>query len=167
MKKRTKFLVTGGLIAAIYAATTYVAAAFNLAYLGVQFRFSEALTILPVFTPAAIPGLIIGCFLANLGSSMALDVIIGTAATTLAAFCSYYTRKITFKGLPLLSLIFPVIINAVFIGAEIAFCFLPQGATLDGFLISALQVGTGQLAVCYGLGLPLYTILNKYKTKIF
>ncbi|MEE1026034.1 MAG: QueT transporter family protein, partial [Acutalibacteraceae bacterium] len=76
---KTKFLVLGGLIAAFYAVATYISAAMGLAYGGIQFRISEALTILPVFTPAAIPGLIIGCFIGNLGSPFGMvDVLLGT-----------------------------------------------------------------------------------------
>ena len=64
--KKVRFLALGAVIAALYAVLTYVAAAVNLAYGPVQFRFSEALTVLPVFTPAAIPGLTLGCVIANL-----------------------------------------------------------------------------------------------------
>ena len=69
--KKVRFLALGAVIAALYAVLTYVAAAVNLAYGPVQFRFSEALTVLPVFTPAAIPGLTLGCVIANLGSPLA------------------------------------------------------------------------------------------------
>ena len=166
-KNKTKFLVTGGLIAALYAVATYIAAAIGLAYGGVQFRFSEALTILPVFTPAAIPGLIIGCFLGNLGSPFGMvDVLLGTLATALAAVCSYHTRKITFKGLPLLAMFFPVIFNAIIIGGEVAW-FLPEGISAVGFLISAAEVALGELVVCYGLGIPLFYLLKKSKISLF
>ena len=94
--KNVKFLVQGAVIAAMYAALTYLASAVNLAYGGVQFRFSEALTVLAAFTPAAIPGLTIGCFLGNLGSPYGmLDILCGTLATLLAALCAYAARKIT------------------------------------------------------------------------
>ena len=82
MKKGTlPYLAQAGMIAAIYAALTYLAMAFNLAYGSIQFRFSEALTILPVFTPAAVPGLAIGCLIGNLASPYPLDLIFGTAAS--------------------------------------------------------------------------------------
>lgn len=166
-RNRTRFLVTGGLIAAIYASCTYIAAALGIAYGGIQFRFSEALTLLPVFTPAAIPGLIVGCFLGNLSSPFGMvDVLLGTLATALAAGCSYATRKIKIFGLPLLSLTFPVVWNALIVGAEVAF-FLPEGISLLGFLISALQVGAGELVVCYGLGIPLYFLLQKHTERLF
>ncbi|MBQ7108349.1 MAG: QueT transporter family protein [Clostridia bacterium] len=166
-KNKTNFLVTGGLIAALYATATYLAAAIGLAYGGVQFRISEALTILPVFTPAAIPGLIIGCFLGNIGSPFGMaDVLLGTIATALAAICAYYARKITFKGLPLLSMLFPVVFNAVIVGSEIAW-FLPEGISAVGFLISAAEVALGELVVCYGLGIPLFYLLKKSRFALF
>ena len=67
-RKKIEFIITGAIIAAAYAGFTYLSAAFGLAYGPIQLRVSEVLTILPVFTPAAIPGLTVGCFLANLGS---------------------------------------------------------------------------------------------------
>ena len=164
---KTKFLVTSGLIAALYAVATYISASIGLAYGSVQFRFSEALTILPVFTPAAVPGLIIGCFLGNLGSPFGMaDLLLGTLATTLAAICSYHTRKITLKGLPLVSMLFPVIFNAVIVGSEIAW-FLPEGISAIGFLISAAEVAAGELVVCYALGIPLFYLFKKSKISLF
>jgi len=136
---------------------------FGLSYGPIQVRFSEALTILPLFTPAAIPGLTIGCFIANIGSFNLLDMIFGTLATLIAAVLTYFLRNLKFKKLPLLALFPPVIINAVIIGLEIAFFFLPKGFTMYGFIISALQVGAGQLIACYGLGLPLYFALRSKK----
>ena len=79
--KKVRFLALGAVIAALYAVLTYVAAAVNLAYGPVQFRFSEALTVLPVFTPAAIPGLTLGCVIANLGSPLGVvDWVFGPLA---------------------------------------------------------------------------------------
>ncbi len=166
-KNKTNFLVLGGLIAAIYAVATYFSAAMGLAYGGIQFRISEALTILPVFTPAAIPGLIIGCFIGNIGSPFGMvDVLLGTFATAFAALCTYLTRKITFKGIPLLAFFFPVIFNAIIVGTEVAW-FLPEGFSLIGFFISAMQVAVGELVVCFGLGIPLFLLIKKYETKLF
>ena len=166
-KKNASFLVTGGLIAALYTIATYISAAMGLAYGGIQFRISEALNILPVFTPAAIPGLIVGCFLGNLGSPFGmLDILLGTLATALSALCGYYTRKFTVFDLPVLSLFFPVLFNAVIIGAEVAF-FLPEGISLLGYLISAGQVALGELVICYGLGIPLFLVLKKKNNNLF
>lgn len=160
-RKRTMFLVQGAVIAALYAALTYAAGLLNLAYGSVQFRFSEALTVLAVFTPAAIPGLTIGCFLGNLGSPYGMiDIVCGTLATLLAAGCSYMTRKIRLKNLPLVSMFFPVLFNALIVGAEIA-VFLPEGFTLPGYLLNAFWVALGELVVCYAGGVPLFLAVEK------
>ncbi len=161
--KKTVFLVKAAIIAAMYAGLTYASGALNLAYGSIQFRFSEALTILAVFSSAAIPGLSIGCFLGNIASPYGLvDIVCGTLATLIAAILSYWTRNIKFKDLPLLSAIFPVLSNAIIIGLEITL-FMPEGFKFEAFLISAAQVGIGELVVCYGLGIPLYKVMKKTK----
>lgn len=126
-KSRINFIVTGALIAAAYAGLTFLSNVFSLAYGPVQFRVSEVLTLLPIFTPAAIPGVTVGCFIANIASFNAVDMIFGTAATLIAALLTYALRNITFKGLPLLAMLPPVIVNAVVIGLELAFFYLPGG----------------------------------------
>ena len=161
MKKKTVFIVQAAVIAAVYAALTYAAAMAGLAYGNIQFRFSEALTILAAFTPAAIPGLTVGCLLANITSPYGIvDVICGTLATLIAAYLSYKTRKITIKGLPLLSAIFPVITNAVIVGLEITL-LMPEGFKFTAFLICAAEVAFGELIICYALGIPLYVAIKK------
>lgn len=161
-KKKIEFIVTGALIAAAYVGLTFLSNVFSLAYGPVQFRISEVLTLLPIFTTAAIPGVTIGCFIANIASFNLLDMLFGTAATLIAAILTYFLRNIKFKGLPLLAMLPPVIINAVVIGLEIAFFFLPEGYSFMGFVISGLQVGLGELAVCYVLGIPFYLIIKKH-----
>lgn len=161
--KKTEYLITGALIAAAYAGLTYVSNIFGLAYGPIQLRLSEMLTILPVFTPAAIPGLTVGCFIANIGSFNMLDMVFGTAATLIAAILTYILRNYTFKGLPLLAALPPVLVNAIIIGAEIAWFFLPEGASFWGFIISGAEVGISQLVMCYLFGMPFYTIVKKYK----
>lgn len=161
--KKTGFIVKAAVIAALYAGLTYAAGLLNLAYGGIQFRFSEALTILAALSPAAIPGLTIGCFLGNITSPYGLvDIICGTLATFIAAVLSYWTRKVKFKDLPLLSAIFPVITNAIIIGLEITL-LMPEGFKIEAFLITAAQVGLGELVICYGLGIPLYKVIKKTK----
>lgn len=159
--KKVYSLVLGAFIAALYAALTYAASVIGLAYGPVQFRFSEALTVLAALTPAAIPGLTIGCFLGNLGSPYGMvDVVCGTLATLVAACLSYATRNARIKNIPVLAPLFPIISNAVIVGAEIA-VFLPEGFTVYGFLINALWVGLGELVVCYGAGIPLLIAIEK------
>ncbi len=163
-KTNVRFLALSAVIAALYAALTYAAAMLNLAYGPVQLRFSEALTVLPAFTPAAIPGLAVGCLIANLGSP--LGMVFGTAATLLAALGTAAVSKIQYKGLPLLAPLPPVILNALVVGLEIS-CLNGDGAftwsafTLANFGYSALTVGLGELAVCLVLGLPLVVLLEK------
>ena len=152
-KTKTRFLAQAGLIAAIYAVTTYLCALWGIAYGQLQFRFSEALTILPLFTPAAIPGLTVGCFLANLSSPFGMvDVLCGTAATLIAAIAVRMTREVRIKNIPWLAPLFPVLSNAIIVGLEISF-FLPEGLSWAGFAAAAASVGLGELVVCYGLGL--------------
>ena len=160
MKKRsTAYLVQGAMIAAIYAAVTYFVKPISFG--AQQFRISEALTILPILTPAAIPGLTIGCLIANLGSPYGIaDIVCGTAATLLAAICTRLTGKIRFKKIPLLSPLFPVIFNGVIVGLEISY-FMPEGLTFAGFAVSAASVALGEAVVCFLLGLPLYAALDK------
>lgn len=161
-KNKINFIVTGALIAAAYAGLTFLSNVFSLAYGPIQFRVSEVLTLLPIFTPAAIPGVTVGCFIANIASFNAVDMIFGTAATLIAALLTYALRNITFKGLPLLAMLPPVIVNAVVIGLELAFFYLPGGYSFWGFVISGIQVGLGELAVCYALGIPFYLIVKKH-----
>lgn len=166
-KNKTVYVVLAAIIAAIYAGLTYVSAVAGIAYGSIQFRFSEALTILPVFTPAAIPGLTIGCLISNLTSPYGIvDIICGTFATFSAAVLSYRTRKIKFKDLPLLSALFPVITNSIIVGLEITL-LMPEGFKLTAFLISACQVALGEAVISFGLGLPLYKLLRKTKADRF
>ena len=161
-KNKIAALVSGAMIAALYAAATYASAVLGIAYGQIQFRFSEALTVLSVFTPAAVPGLTVGCILGNLSSPYGIwDIVFGSLATLLAALTARKLRKITFKGLPLLSIIMPVIFNALIIGAEITMLMPAGEASFSVFLIAALEVGAGELAVCLAGGIPLYYALRK------
>lgn len=163
MKRNDKIasLVQGAMIAAIYAAATYLSSAFGVAYGPVQFRFSEALTALAVLTPAAVPGLTVGCIIANIGSPMGVwDIIFGSLATLLAAVTARALRKIKFKGIPVLSVLMPVVFNALVIGAEITLLTPSQGAKIGIFALNAAQVGAGELVVCLLGGIPLYIALR-------
>ena len=159
---RTRRLVEAAMIAALYTVLTMLASAMGLAFAGVQFRFSEALTVLPAFTPAAIPGLTLGCLLSNIIASPfgVLDWVCGTAATLLAAVLTRAVRNVTVKGVPVLAPLPPVIANALLVGGLIAYT-MPEGFTMAGFWTSALSVGIGQFVVCYALGLPLIIALQK------
>lgn len=162
---RVLHLVQGAIIAALYTVLTMLAALAGLAYGPVQFRFSEALTILPIFTATAIPGLTIGCLLSNIyGVFIGLgpyDLVFGTAATLLAAIGTRLVRNIRFRGLPVLAPLPPVLFNAVIIGVEIT--LLSGGFAWGTFWAAAGSVGLGELVICYALGLPLATLMDKNK----
>ena len=150
---KTKFLIQAGTIAAIYGALTIALAPFS--YGPMQIRISEALTILPYFTPAAVPGLFIGCLVSNFISPYGIiDMVFGSGATLIAAVGSYLLRnKPLFVPLP------PVVANAVIIGLMLYYAY---GVPMNLFLIMA-WVGLGELIACYGIGYPLLQYLKKYK----
>ena len=157
------YTAEGGIIAGLYTALTNLSTAFGLAYGPIQFRISEALTILPVFTPAAIPGLALGCFFSNIGSPYGLaDMLLGTLATLLAAICTRLTRNITIKKYPVLSAFMPVIFNCLIVSGEISY-FLPKDARVHGFVIGFLQVGAGEIVCATFLGLLLWRALRDRK----
>lgn len=162
--QRIRKIAISGTIGALYAALT-IALSF-IAYGPVQFRVAEALCILPFFAPYTSWGLFAGCLIANLVSPYPLDMIIGPLATLLAALCTAQTSKSKRKGTAqkILACAPPVIINAIIIGALIAYYITGAGETeafVPVFLISGLQVGLGEAAVMYALGLPLLLYLPK------
>ena len=166
IRKKNHQVAVGAVIAALYVALTYAQEALlpGTASMAVQFRVSEALTLLCIFTPAAIPGLTVGCLLANVVSMGALpvDMIMGTFASFLACLCIYKTRSITFKGMPYLSALMPAIFNGIIIGLEIEIFFIEGPFNLLSFLTQAGLVALGEFVVCFTLGLLLVkTIKNK------
>ena len=162
-------LVTAALIAAAYAALTYVSAAMGLAYGEVQFRLSEALCVLAAFTPAAIPGLTIGCVLGNITSPLGIaDIVFGAAATLLSAVAVRVIAKYCGKATPFLSVMPPTVINAVIVGAEIVYLTSPEGSLSAAlFWATAFSVAAGELAVTAALGIPFYYCVERIAPKIF
>ena len=154
MKKlSTKELAAGGMIAALYVVLTVVAAQFNLASGAIQVRFSEALTIMPVFTAAAVPGLTVGCVLANLLTGCAAwDVVFGSVATLLGAIGSRLLRK-----KPMLAWIPPVVSNAVIVPVILIKVYNVP----DAWWFLVLTVGAGEVISCGLLGLLLYSAVKK------
>ena len=151
--RSTRRLAACGIIAAVYAALTLAIAPF--AYGPVQCRISEALCVLPFIAPWTTWGLTMGCFLANLFSPVtALDIAIGTAATLIACLLTARCKSRWLAPLP------PVIANAVMIGAMISGVETP-GAFWKGFVLFGAEVGAGELAAMYLLGLPLLLILHR------
>ena len=149
---KTKQLVNGGMIAALYVVLTVLAAQFNLASGAIQVRFSEALTIMPVFTVAAVPGLTVGCVLANLLTGCAAwDVVFGSVATLIGAVG---TRLL--KDKPLLAWIPPVLSNM----AIIPIILIKVYAVPDAWWFLVLTVGAGEVLSCGVLGLLLWKSLK-------
>lgn len=165
--KPLRHLVEGAMIAAIYLVLTMLSRLLGIADGAVQFRLSEALTILPVFTPAAVPGLTIGCFFANLGSPFGIvDILSGTLATLVAALFTRCLRHIRCKDIPFLAPVPPILANGLIVGAVItmmneAGSLIPQNFTLAVFGASAFTVALGELVVCAGLGIPLMIAIQK------
>ena len=164
MRNKSRLLAHGALIAALYVALTYLQNFLipGSASWAIQFRASEALCILAFFTPAAIPGLSIGCLLFNLTFSAALplDFLVGTLATCLATCSMYALRRVQLFRLPVLGLLMPALFNAVLVGWELD---LYIGG---GFWLCALQVAIGELAVLLTLGVALYYAAKNRKLDI-
>lgn len=150
-KLSTKRLLQAAVIACIYAVLTIALA--PISYGPMQVRLSEALTVLPALTPVGIPGLIIGCFVANLlGPYGVFDVVFGTLATSLAAVFSYGLRRHDWLvPLP------PIIANGVLVGGMLHYAY-----GVPGLWACMAWVALGELIACYVVGLPLLKVLRRY-----
>lgn len=164
--RKTYFITQAAMIAAIYIVLTYFVNAFDLASGTIQIRISEALTVLPYFTPAAVPGLFVGCLLSNLlTGAMLPDIIFGSLATLLGALGSYALRKHKFLvTLP------PVIANAVIIPFVLRYAygltFIIKGVDVS-IPFQALTVGLGEVISCCILGGILIKVLIPYRNILF
>ena len=159
ISKKTAYITQAALIAALYTVLTMIAAGFDLASGAIQVRFSEVLTIMPFFTPAAIPGLTLGCLLSNILTGCALpDVIFGTLATLLGALGSYALRRNRF-----LCAIPPIVSNALIIPFVLTYAYHIPG----GIPFFMLTVGLGELISCMGLGQLLLQALLPFRGRLF
>lgn len=152
------FMTQAAMIAAVYVVLTYVFAPFSFGE--VQIRIAEALTILPAFTPAAVPGLFIGCCIGNiLGGAILPDIIFGSLATLIGAFFTYRLRDKNRFLAPLP----PIIANTVIVPFVLRYGY--------GILLPVpfmmLTVGAGEIISCGILGMALYLTLWKYKNLVF
>lgn len=158
MKPRIRNMTHGALIGALYVALTYLQNALlpGSASWAIQFRAAEALCVLALFTPSAIFGLTIGCFLFNISfvGALPLDFLVGSLASLLASLGMYLTRNITVKGYPLPAMLMPALFNALLIGWELS-VFVG-----GGFSLFALQVALGEGAVLLTLGTGLFYALK-------
>lgn len=156
MKKcNTRQLTTAAVVGAAYAALTIFASTFGITYGPVQFRFSEALCVLPFFFPETAWGLFAGCLIANLLSPYGLlDIIVGSLATLLAALLTARCRSRYLAPLP------PIITNGILVGGLIAFEQVGFGSAFwAAFSFSGAFIALGEAVVCYALGLPLLMTL--------
>ena len=165
-KNRVRFLAVTALIAALYAALTLCLAPLSFGL--VQCRVAEALTVLAVYTPAAVPGLTLGCAISNLlglamGSNIAgvLDIPLGTLATLLAALLSRCWRRQRLGGLPVVSTLPPVVTNALIVGTELA--LVSPTFTWGVWGTQVGLVAAGQAVACIGGGLLLAKLLQAGK----
>ncbi len=166
--KSTIYIVQAAVIAALYAVLTILQNTLlpGSASMAVQFRVSEILTILAVFTPAAIPGLTVGCIIANISSLSTLgpyDMIFGSLASLIAALLMYLFRNVRWFTLPVLSALMPALINGIIVGFEIEFFFVEGGFHFADFLLQGGLVALGELGVLIVLGLPFAKIIEKQR----
>ena len=172
MKPNTKKIVTIAAVAALYTLLTYLSAALGLAYGAVQFRLSEALMVLAVFSPEAIWGLALGCVLGNIASPLGIvDILCGTSATVLAAVCiRFLASKIDNDFAKCIVVAaFTALFNAVVVGAEIVLIMISDKATWPLFFLNATQVAIGELCVCLALSYPIMQTVknNSYLSRFF
>ena len=147
----TRTLVRAALIAALYTVLTLLLQ--PLSYGEVQIRFSEALTLLPILLPEAVPALAVGCLLANiLGGCTIFDIVFGTLATLLAALC---TRRL--RNRFWLAALMPVLFNGVIVGAVVHYCYAP----IFPLPLSMLSVAAGEAVACLVVGPLLIRVMQR------
>lgn len=157
-QSKALFLAQAAMIAAIYVVLTVLGA--SLAFGEVQIRFSEALTILPAFTPAGIPGVFLGCLISNiLGGAILPDIIFGSLATLIGAVFTWLLRNQSRYLAPLP----PIVANAVVVPFILKFGY--QVPLPIPFMM--LTVGIGEVISCGILGMFLYSVLNRYRRVLF
>lgn len=156
---KIQIICQGGIIAALYIVLTYVANALGLASGAVQVRFSEALTILPFFSIASVPGLFVGCLLSNILTGCAIpDIIFGSLATLIGAVGTRFLRKKT----PWLAPIPPILANTIIVPFVLKYAY-----GVEPLWFSFVTVGAGEVISCGVLGMLLLFALKKRAKDIF
>jgi len=161
-RKRIRFIVNNGIIAALYVILTLPFA--QIAYGPLQVRLAEVMTVLPAFSIATVPGVTLGCFLANLlnpNNLGPIDIIFGTLATLIAGVLSYYIAKPN----KLLGIIPPVVVNGLIVGGYLPFLLVDGGSSVSALMvsISMLEVAGSEAVLLVVLGLPLILLIKKTK----
>ncbi len=162
MKRKIHFMTEAAMIAALYVLLTYLSSILGLSSGAVQLRFSEALCILPLFTPAAVPGLFLGCLLSNLLTTAIIwDILFGSLATLLGALGTYALRRRSVYLAPLP----PILANTLVVPAVI--CAMTGEWSLLLYLSFAATVFLGELLSCGVLGLALHRVSLRYRDVFF
>lgn len=164
MKHNSKKMVYGALVGAMYVVLTLLAASFGMANGLIQVRVSEALTILPLFTPSAIWGLFAGCIISNILTGCALwDIVFGSLATLIGAVITYYIGKVKLKNSYLIAPLGPILSNTAIIPVILTYVY---GLT-EAYYIICLGIFAGELISAGLLGILLYLGLKKHQNVIF
>ncbi len=168
MKKNNIYrLIESAMIAALYIALTYAQELLipGTTSLAVQFRLSEILCMLALFTPSAVWGVTVGTLISNLISVgvMPIDILFGTLASFVAVALVHKLRNIRWFTLPVLSSLMPAIINGVIIGFELELFLIEGPFHLSSFLLQGGMVAVGEVGVCVMLGLPFFKLLEHYR----
>ena len=158
-RSRIRYWTHAAIIAALYTVLTHLQNLIlpNSASMAIQCRLSEALCVLALFTPAAIPGLAVGCLVFNLtfAAALPLDFLAGTAATVLAAAGMWKLRTVTVRGYPLPAMVMPAVTNGVLVGWELSVYIG------GGFWFNGLCVAIGELTVLLVFGSVLYFVMKR------
>lgn len=164
-KKKVYYLVEGAMIASLYVVLTFSQELLlpGTTSMAVQFRLSEILCILALFTPSAIWGLTVGTLISNLLSvgALPLDIVFGTFATFIAVTLVHKLKDVNWFRLPILSCLMPAVANGIIIGMELEIFLISGPFHIGSFLLQSLTVALGEFGVCVVLGLPFFKLLER------
>ena len=157
--QKIQYITRAALIAALYVALTHLSNILGLANGAIQIRFSEALCVLPFFMPSAIPGLFVGCIIANLTTGAVVwDIIFGSLATLIGAFFASKLKNKWLIPIP------TVIANTIIVPIIVLFCYTDKSAwSIPTYLIGVVGVFVGEMISAYLFGIILFSALNKHK----
>lgn len=165
MKTKTRKMVEGALIAALYIVVNYIQEIIlpSTSSMPIQVRLAEILCILCVFSSSAIYGVTLGCMIANIINVgvLPLDIVFGTIATLISAIFAYKLRNIRLFSLPILSSLMPVIFNGIIISLEFQLFYLPEGFHYSSFFLFFGEIAVGEFISCVILGLPFYKLIER------
>ena len=157
--QKIKYIARAALVAALYVALTHFSNILGLASGAIQVRFSEALCVLPFFMPSAIPGLFVGCIIANLTTGAVIwDVLFGSLATLIGAFFASKLKNKYLVPIP------TVIANTVIVPFIVLFCYTDKSAwSVPTYLFGLIGVFVGEIISAYIFGVVLFSALDKHK----